>query len=64
MRGVYAEVAIDRVYAHGEAMRRVVGEVDADDEPVDGLELAPRLCARWGKTERCSSPATPVGAAR
>src|SRR5918999_3600442 len=40
MRGVYTEVAIDRVYAHGEAMRRVVGRVGADDEPIDGLELA------------------------
>lgn len=40
MRGVYTEVAIDRVYAHGEAMRRVVGRVGADDQPIDGLELA------------------------
>src|SRR5687768_4616300 len=40
MRGVYTEIAIDRVYAHGEAMRRVVGRVDGDDEPIDGLELA------------------------
>jgi cell division protein FtsI (penicillin-binding protein 3) len=40
MRGVYTEIAIDRVYAHGEAMRRVVGRVDADDQPIDGLELA------------------------
>ena len=40
MRGVYTEVAIDRVYAHGEAMRRVIGRVGADDEPIDGLELA------------------------
>jgi cell division protein FtsI (penicillin-binding protein 3) len=40
MRGVYSEIAIDRVYAHGEAMRRVVGRVGADDEPIDGLELA------------------------
>jgi cell division protein FtsI (penicillin-binding protein 3) len=40
MHGVYTEIAIDRVYAHGEAMRRVVGRVDADDAPIDGLELA------------------------
>jgi cell division protein FtsI (penicillin-binding protein 3) len=40
MRGVYSEIAIDRVYAHGEAMRRVVGRVDAEDQPIDGLELA------------------------
>ena len=40
MRGVYTEIAIDRVYAHGEAMRRVVGRVGADDQPIDGLELA------------------------
>ena len=39
MRGVYSEIAIDRVYAHGEAMRRVVGRADGD-EPIDGLELA------------------------
>src|SRR5687767_1466074 len=40
MRGVHTEIAIDRVYAHGKAMRRVVGRVDGDDEPIDGLELA------------------------
>jgi cell division protein FtsI (penicillin-binding protein 3) len=40
MRGVYTEIAIDRVYAHGEAMRRVIGRVDGDDAPIDGLELA------------------------
>ena len=40
MRGVYSAIAIDRVYAHGEAMRRVVGRVDGDDSPIDGLELA------------------------
>jgi cell division protein FtsI (penicillin-binding protein 3) len=40
MRGVYTEIAIDRVYAHGEAMRRVVGRVDGDDGAIDGLELA------------------------
>src|SRR5918999_6549249 len=40
MRGVYTEIAIDRVYAHGEAMRRVVGRVDGDGAPIDGLELA------------------------
>src|SRR5918992_1826349 len=39
MRGVYSEIAIDRVYAHGDAMRRVVGRVGGD-EPIDGLELA------------------------
>ena len=40
MRGVYSEAAIDRVYAHGEAMRRVVGRVGTDGSPIDGLELA------------------------
>jgi cell division protein FtsI (penicillin-binding protein 3) len=40
MRGVYSEIAIDRVYAHGEAMRRVVGRLDANEAPIDGLELA------------------------
>lgn len=40
MRGVYSEVAIDRVYAAGEAIRRVVGRMHANDTPIDGLELA------------------------
>ncbi|MGQ0714071.1 MAG: penicillin-binding transpeptidase domain-containing protein [Gemmatimonadaceae bacterium] len=40
MRGVYSEAALDRVYAHGEAMRRVVGRVGSGGEPIDGLELA------------------------
>ena len=66
MRGVYTDVAIDRVYAHGETMRRVVGRVDADDEPIDGLELAldsvlrgrpgTLLVARDARGRRATSP--------
>jgi cell division protein FtsI (penicillin-binding protein 3) len=40
MRGVYTETAIDRVYAHGEAIRRVIGRMGPGDAPIDGLELA------------------------
>ena len=40
MRGVHAEAALERVYTRREATRRVVGFVDTDGAPVDGLELA------------------------
>ncbi|MGE5728088.1 MAG: penicillin-binding transpeptidase domain-containing protein [Gemmatimonas sp.] len=39
MRGVYAEPGIERVYTQREAMRRLVGVVDARGVAVDGLEL-------------------------
>jgi cell division protein FtsI (penicillin-binding protein 3) len=50
MRGVYSEIAIDRVYAQGEAMRRVVGRVDGSEAAIDGLELAldSLLCGQPG----------------
>jgi len=39
MRGVYSEPGIERVYTQREAMRRLVGIVDARGVAVDGLEL-------------------------
>jgi cell division protein FtsI (penicillin-binding protein 3) len=39
MRGVYSEPGIERVYTQREAMRRLVGVVDARGVAVDGLEL-------------------------
>ena len=38
MRGVYPEAGIERVYTQREAMRRLIGVVDARDSAVDGLE--------------------------
>ena len=40
MRGVYAEPIGDRVLLADAGMRRIVGRVDADGRPLDGLELA------------------------
>ena len=39
-RGVYTTPVIERAYAASEGTRRIVGRVDADGRPVDGLELA------------------------
>jgi cell division protein FtsI (penicillin-binding protein 3) len=39
-RGVYAKPAVDRVYAPAGGIRRVVGRLDSDGKPLDGLELA------------------------
>ena len=39
MRGVYADAGVERVYTQREAMRRLVGVVDARGVAVDGLEL-------------------------
>ena len=39
MRGVYPDAGIERVYTQREAMRRLVGVVDARGVAVDGLEL-------------------------
>ena len=39
MRGVYPEDGMERVYTQREAMRRLVGVVDARGVAVDGLEL-------------------------
>ncbi len=40
MRGVYADPVVDRVYPGSDAARRIVGRVDADGQPLDGIELA------------------------
>jgi cell division protein FtsI (penicillin-binding protein 3) len=40
MRGVYTTPIIERSYAVGEGLRRVVGRVDADGHALDGVELA------------------------
>lgn len=39
-RGVYAKPVVDRVYAPSGGVRRIVGRLDADGRPLDGLELA------------------------
>ncbi|MGH7623589.1 MAG: penicillin-binding transpeptidase domain-containing protein, partial [Gemmatimonadaceae bacterium] len=39
MRGVYIEPGMERVYTQREAMRRLIGVVDAHGAAVDGLEL-------------------------
>ena len=40
MRGVYTDPITDRVYPGSDATRRIVGRVNATDDPVDGIELA------------------------
>jgi cell division protein FtsI (penicillin-binding protein 3) len=40
LRGVYATAASVRAYAMSEGTRRLVGRVDAQNNPVDGIELA------------------------
>ncbi len=40
MRGVYTDPVADRVYPGSDATRRIVGRVDADGKPLDGIELA------------------------
>jgi cell division protein FtsI (penicillin-binding protein 3) len=40
MRGVYTDPVVDRVYPGSDATRRIVGRVNAEGEPVDGIELA------------------------
>jgi len=40
MRGVYTTPIIERAYASSEGLRRIIGRVDADGGPVDGVELA------------------------
>lgn len=39
-RGVYAKPVVDRVYAPSGGVRRIVGRLDGDGRPLDGLELA------------------------
>ncbi len=40
LRGVYTDPVSDRVYPGSEATRRIVGRVNAEGQPVDGIELA------------------------
>ncbi len=40
LRGVYTDPVADRVYPGSGATRRIVGRVNADGLPVDGIELA------------------------
>jgi cell division protein FtsI (penicillin-binding protein 3) len=40
MRGVYTTPIIERSYAVGDGLRRVIGRVDADGRALDGVELA------------------------
>lgn len=40
LRGVYTDPVADRVYPGSDATRRIVGRVNADGQPVDGIELA------------------------
>ncbi len=40
MRGVHAVPSVDRVLSTTEGVRRIVGRVDGQGKPVDGLELA------------------------
>jgi len=39
MRGVYSRPYIERAYTSREATRRILGRVDPDGKPLDGLEL-------------------------
>jgi len=40
LRGVYVQPVVERVYTPSEATRRLVGRVDFDGSPLDGLELS------------------------
>jgi cell division protein FtsI (penicillin-binding protein 3) len=40
MRGVYTTPIVERAYAAGQGLRRVIGRVDADGRALDGIELA------------------------
>src|SRR6185436_14030525 len=40
MRGVYTTPIVERAYTFSESMRRIVGRVDKDGRPVDGIELS------------------------
>ena len=40
LRGVYTDPVADRVYPGSDATRRIVGRVNAQGDPVDGIELA------------------------
>ena len=69
MRGVYAEPVIERVYTQREAMRHLVGGIDASGAPVGGLEQSldsllrgragHALVARDGRGARVEAPGAP-----
>lgn len=40
MRGVYTDPVTDRIYPGSDATRRIVGRVNGDGKPLDGIELA------------------------
>jgi cell division protein FtsI (penicillin-binding protein 3) len=40
MRGVYTTPIVERAYAAGDGLRRIIGRVDADGRALDGVELA------------------------
>ena len=40
MRGVYTTPIVERSYAAGDGLRRIIGRVDADGRALDGVELA------------------------
>jgi len=61
MRGVYVEPVLQRVYTLREATRRIVGRVDANGEPLEGLELVldSLLRGRHGRATRARDPRGP-----
>ncbi|HEX6966748.1 MAG TPA: penicillin-binding transpeptidase domain-containing protein, partial [Gemmatimonadaceae bacterium] len=61
MRGVYVEPVLQRVYTLREATRRVVGRVNSNGEPLEGLELVldSLLRGRPGKVTRARDPRGP-----
>jgi cell division protein FtsI (penicillin-binding protein 3) len=69
MRGVYTTPIIERSYAAGDGLRRVIGRVDADGRALDGLELAldsilrgtpgSATVMRDGRGRRFESPTAP-----
>lgn len=61
MRGVYVEPVIQRVYTLREATRRVVGRVNSNGQPLEGLELILDTLLRGhdGKVTRARDPRGP-----
>jgi cell division protein FtsI (penicillin-binding protein 3) len=69
MRGVYTTPIIERTYAVGDGLRRVIGRVDADGRALDGVELAldsilrgipgSATVMRDGRGRRFESPTAP-----
>lgn len=69
MRGVYTTPIIERSYAVGDGLRRVIGRVDGDGRALDGIELAldsllrgtpgSATVMRDGRGRRFESPTAP-----